>query len=61
LARPRLAKLPDPYTPHLIYSMETTNTDFYAYRFKPVLSYLEFPSNGILIADEVGRGKTIDV
>jgi hypothetical protein len=41
--------------------METTNTDFYAYRFKPVLSYLEFPSNGILIADEVGRGKTIDV
>ena len=44
----------------LIYSMETTNTDFYAYQFKPVLNFLDSPSSGILIADEVGLGKTIE-
>ena len=44
----------------LIYSMETTNTDFYPYQFKPVLNFLESPSGGILIADEVGLGKTIE-
>lgn len=45
---------------NLIYSMETTNTDFYAYQFKPVLNFLDSPSNGLLIADEVGLGKTIE-
>lgn len=45
---------------NLIYSMDTTNTDFYAYQFKPVLNFLDAPSNGILIADEVGLGKTIE-
>ncbi len=44
----------------LIYSMETTNTDFYPYQFKPVLKFLDSPSGGILIADEVGLGKTIE-
>ena len=44
----------------LIYSMETTNTDFYPYQFKPVLNFLDSPSGGILIADEVGLGKTIE-
>src|SRR6185369_2901864 len=44
----------------VIYSMEATNTDFYAYQFKPVLKMLLSPSNGILIADEVGLGKTIE-
>lgn len=45
---------------NLIYSLNTTNTDFYAYQFKPVLQFLDSPSNGILIADEVGLGKTIE-
>ncbi|MFN5865592.1 MAG: SNF2-related protein, partial [Candidatus Kapaibacterium sp.] len=43
-----------------IYSMEITKTDFYAYQFKPVLRLLESPSKSILIADEVGLGKTIE-
>lgn len=44
----------------VIYSMQATNTDFYAYQFKPVVKLLESPSNAILIADEVGLGKTIE-
>lgn len=44
----------------VIYSMEATNTDFKPYQFKPVLNFLDSPSNGILIADEVGLGKTIE-
>ena len=28
----------------LIYSLETTNTDFYAYQYKPVLKMLESPN-----------------
>ncbi len=45
---------------NMVYSMDTTNTDFYAYQYKPVLSFLESPSNGLLIAGEVGLGKTIE-
>ena len=45
---------------NLIYSMDTTNTDFYPYQFKPVLNFLDSPGNGLLIADEVGLGKTIE-
>jgi len=44
----------------LIYSMEATNTDFHAFQFKPVIKILNSPSRGLLIADEVGLGKTIE-
>lgn len=43
-----------------IYSLDTTETDFYAYQFKPVLKLLHSVGSGILIADEVGLGKTIE-
>lgn len=45
---------------NLVYSLNTTNTDFFAYQFKPIFSHLETVSRGILIADEVGLGKTIE-
>lgn len=45
---------------NFIYSLETTDTDFHAYQFKPVLKLLQSASSGILIADEVGLGKTIE-
>ena len=44
----------------IIYSMEATDTTFYAYQFKPVVKLLQSAGTGILIADEVGLGKTIE-
>lgn len=44
----------------MIYSMEATNTDFHAHQFKPVLKMLASPTGSLLIADEVGLGKTIE-
>ena len=44
----------------VIYSMDTTGTDFYAHQFKPVVSLMNSARRGLLIADEVGLGKTIE-
>ncbi len=44
----------------LIYSMEASNTEFHAFQFKPVVKILNSASKGLLIADEVGLGKTIE-
>jgi SNF2 family DNA or RNA helicase len=45
---------------NLVYSMGITNTDFYPHQYKPLLTLLESPADGLLIADEVGLGKTIE-
>jgi superfamily II DNA or RNA helicase len=45
---------------NIFYSMESSNTDFYAYQFKPVIKFLDSPVGRFLIADEVGLGKTIE-
>ena len=44
----------------VLYSMESSKTDFYAHQFKPVLKFIESTKGRILIADEVGLGKTIE-
>jgi superfamily II DNA or RNA helicase len=45
---------------NLVYSMGITQTDFYAHQYKPLMTLLDSPANGLLIADEVGLGKTIE-
>ncbi|MBI2524442.1 MAG: DEAD/DEAH box helicase [Candidatus Rokubacteria bacterium] len=45
---------------NVLYSMESSNTDFYPHQFKPVLKFLDSTDGRLLIADEVGLGKTIE-
>jgi SNF2 family DNA or RNA helicase len=44
----------------VFYSMKTSEIDFYAHQFKPVLRFIDSVTNRLLIADEVGLGKTIE-
>jgi superfamily II DNA or RNA helicase len=44
----------------IVYSMKTAEIDFYPHQFKPALRFIESASNRLLIADEVGLGKTIE-
>ncbi len=44
----------------IIYSMEAAQIDFYPYQFKPVLKFINTPTERLIIADEVGLGKTIE-
>ena len=44
----------------ILYSMGFTNTEFLPHQFKPVIKILNSMTNGLLIADEVGLGKTIE-
>lgn len=44
----------------MIYSMNLTNTEFFSYQFKPLLTFFNSFNNSLLIADEVGLGKTIE-
>lgn len=45
---------------NLVYSMGITQTDFYAHQYKPLMTLLDSPASGLLIADEVGLGKTVE-
>lgn len=45
---------------NIFYSMESSNTEFYPHQFKPVMNFIESRVGRLLIADEVGLGKTIE-
>lgn len=45
---------------NIFYSMHNGTTEFMAHQFKPVMKFIESTTGRLLIADEVGLGKTIE-
>ena len=45
---------------NVVYSMKYGDVEFLPYQFKPVLKFIEANEQRLLIADEVGLGKTIE-
>jgi SNF2 family DNA or RNA helicase len=45
---------------NVMYSMRTAEIDFFAHQFVTVLKFVNSPLSRLLIADEVGLGKTIE-
>ena len=43
-----------------LYSLQGSRTVFYPHQYKPLLKFLDSPEQRLLIADEVGLGKTIE-
>ena len=44
----------------VLFSIGSSQTQFLVYQFKPVLQFVRQSAHGLLIADEVGLGKTIE-